>query len=195
MTGQDTIWTDPQGAGLEHLHLGKEDEGFLADAMFVGRSDDLPPFRLHLLLRLSAEWRMEAATVRLLSGSSEGPRELSFTVNGGADWRDAEGRSISELNGCYEIDLATSAFTKSLPIRRLGLAAGESAEISVAYLDVPLMRVRPVRQRYSCIAPLGPDGGLYRYEPLFRGNAHELQVDSDGLVTDYPGAFRRVYAG
>lgn len=193
MTARDIIWTDPHGAGLEHLHLSSEDEGFLADLMFVGRNDDLPPFRLHVVLRLSADWRMDAVTVRLLS-DAEGPRELSFTVNGGVDWRDAEGRAISELNGCYEIDLATSAFTKALPIRRLQLADGESAEISVAYVDAPLMRIRPVRQRYTCIEPLAPDGGVYRYEPLFRGNAHELRVDSDGLVTDYPGAFRRVFA-
>ena len=83
-----------------------------------------------------------------------------------------------------------------MPIRRLGLSAGESAEISVAYIDVPMLEPRPVRQRYHCIRPFGPDSGLYRYEALFRaGSAVEIEVDSDGLVIDYPGSFERAWAG
>ena len=82
------------------------------------------------------------------------------------------------------------------PIRRLGLAAGESAEISVGYIDAPNLEPRPVRQRYHCIQPFNPDNGIYRYEALFRaGAAVEIEVDSEGLVIDYPGGFNRVWTG
>lgn len=38
----------------------------------------------------------------------------------------------------------------------------------------------------------GCAGRLYRYEGLFQGYVGELPVDTDGLVLDYPGTFRRV---
>lgn len=195
MTARDIIWTGLDGAGLEHLRLTRDDEGLLADGMFVGRSDDLAPFRLHYLLRLTGAWELRAATLRLLTGECDGPLEMSFTVDTTGGWRDIDDAPAAELGGCHEIDFYTSAFTKSLPVRRLALTPGESAEISVAYVEVPLMRIRPVRQRYTCIEPMGADGGLYRYEPLFHGNAHDLRVDSEGLVVDYPGVFSRAWTG
>lgn len=195
MTARDIIWTSLDGAGVEHLRLIRDDEGLLADGMFVGRSDDLAPFRLHYLLRLTGAWELRAATVRLLTGETDRPRELSFTVDAAGGWRDADDESVAELGGCHEIDFPTSAFTKSLPIRRLALAPGESAEISVAYVEVPLMRIRPVRQRYTCVEPMGAETGLYRHEPLFHADTHELRVDPEGLVMDYPGLFRRAWSG
>lgn len=192
---RDVIWTGPDGAGLEHLRLISDDEGLLADGMFVGRTDDLAPFRLHYLLRLSSAWELRAITLRLLAGETDGGREVSFTLDTTGTWLNAGDAPVPELGGCHEVDFQTSAFTKTLPIRRLALSPGESAEISVAYVEVPLMRVRPVRQRYTCIEAMGAEGGLYRYEPLFHGNTHELRVDPDGLVIDYPGVFTRAWSG
>lgn len=195
MTARDIIWTGLDGPGLEHLRLTRDDDGLLADGMFVGRSDDLTPFRLHYLLRLTGAWELRAATLRLLAGETEGPRELSFTVDSAVEWRDAGDAPVPGLGGCHEVDFQTSAFTKTLPIRRLALSPGESAEISMAYVEVPLMRIRAVRQRYTCIEPTDGETGLYRYEPLFHGNAHDLRVDAEGLVTDFPGVFARAWNG
>ncbi len=58
---------------------------------------------------------------------------------------------------------------------------------------IPLDSIGPAAQRYTCLKPLGPDGGLYRYEGRFRGFSAELPVDSDGLVIDYPETFRRIW--
>lgn len=196
MTARDIIWAASDGAAIEHLRLSRDDEGLLADGLFVGRSDDLAPFRLHYLLRLTSAWELRAATVRLLPGDADAPGEVSLSVDPTAIWRDSDDTLMPELNGCHEIDISTSAFTKSLPIRRLALAPGESAEISVAHIDVPRLRVEPVRQRYTCIEPMASESkGLYRYEPLFRGSAQDLQVDADGLVIEYPGLFRRAWIG
>ena len=97
-----------------------------------------------------------------------------------------------------DIDFAATPFTNTLPIRRLGLQPGESAEVAVVYIDAPSLEVTPVRQRYTCLAS-DADGGRYRFEALPYaalpdGFMAELSVDADGLVRDYPPLFRRVWS-
>jgi len=193
MTARHVMWTDLGGPGLEHLKLTQDELGYLADGMYVGRNQETEPYRLHYEIRLDATWQMTALWLRVLDGP-EGSGELALTVDGKSNWRNGEGESIPALEGCHEVDIFATPFTNTLPIRRLGLAAGESAEISVAYIDAPTMEPRPVRQRYQCIRPFGTEPGIYRYEPLFRaGSAVEIAVDSDGLVIDYPNSFRRIW--
>lgn len=194
MSRREFIWSDLNGPGMEHLSLTESEQGFVADGFYLGRSEESPPYRLHYEIDISPAWEMRSATLRLISGPLP-VEEVSLSVDKNGTWRDANGEPLAHLSGCHEIDLFCSPFTNSLVIRRLGLARDESAEISVAYVEVPAMSIKPVRQRYTCIEPLGPDGGVYRYEPLFHGDAHDLQVDFDGVVTDYPGVFRRVFTG
>ena len=192
MSPREFIWSDLNGPGMEHLTLARDDDGYVADGLYLGRNEDSPPCRVHYVIHINPAWEMRAATVSLLSGS-QSPAGVSLSVDENCAWRDANGEPLADLAGCHEIDLFCSPFTNSLAIRRLGLARGESAEISIVYLDLPDMRLRPLRQRYSCIEPFGPDGGQYRYEALFRSQTAELSVDSDGVVTDFPGSFKRVW--
>lgn len=194
MTAQHVIWRDLDGPGLEHLKLSGDRDGYLADGMYVGSKNNAPPLRLHYEIRMDTAWQMQSLALRLIDGP-EGAGVTMLSVDDRCRWWNAEGEAMPALEGCHEVDILATPFTKSLPIRRLGLAAGESAEISVAYFDIPGLEPRLVRQRYLCIRPFGPDTGLYRYEALFRtGPPVEIEVDSDGLVTDYPGSFARAWA-
>jgi hypothetical protein len=95
------------------------------------------------------------------------------------------------LNDCIDIDISATPFTNTLPIRRLQLARGQSSEIKVVYIAVPEMELKPAMQRYTCLE-IKPYGRLYRYESLPSGYTNEFWVDTDGLIIDYPGLFRRV---
>ena len=53
-----------------------------------------------------------------------------------------------ELDGCYDIDLACTPFTNTLPIRRLPLHVGDSAELPVVTVDVETLDVRAATHRY-----------------------------------------------
>lgn len=193
MTTRHVMWTDLGGPGLEHMKLTQDEEGYLADGMYVGRNQETEPYRLHYEIRLDAAWQMAWLKLQLLDGP-DGSGELTLTVDGNSNWRDGDGTAIRALEGCHDVDIFATPFTNTLPIRRLNLSAGESAEISVAYIDAPNLEPRPVRQRYQCIQPFERENGLYRYEPLFRaGSAVDISVDSDGLVIDYPGSFRRLW--
>lgn len=66
-------------------------------------------------------------------------------------------------------------------------------------LDAPGMEHLSVierhdEQRYTCLEA-DAAGGRYRFEQVGSGFTAVLQVDADGLVDDYPGLFKRVWAG
>ena len=60
------------------------------------------------------------------------------------------------------MDISETPFTNTLPIRRLGLAPGESADVSVAYFDGSELQPWPEPQRYTCLET-NDRGGLHRY--------------------------------
>jgi len=89
-----------------------------------------------------------------------------------------------------DIDISHTPFTNTLPIHRLALTPGESADLLVAYITVPDLSVRPVQQRYTCLSHT-TSGGVYRYEGLESNFTADLLVDAQGLVVDYPGIWKR----
>ncbi len=111
--------------------------------------------------------------------------------DGEGNWTTLAGRALPELRGCIDVDISVTPFTNTLPIRRLGLAPMESAEVSVAYFEGTELQARPEPQRYTCLEK-SDGGGLYRYLSLEGEFTVDLPVDADGLVLDYPGLFKRV---
>jgi uncharacterized protein len=85
------------------------------------------------------------------------------------------------------VDLSITPFTNTLPIRRLRLSVGESADIATAYLAFPRLTISPDLQRYTRVS-----SNEYRYESLDSDFVREIVVDSNGLVITYPGLFRRI---
>ena len=92
------------------------------------------------------------------------------------------------LDGAIDVDISATPFTNTLPIRRLQLAPGDSAEIRTAYIHLPDLEIVRDPQRYTCLEPLR----RYRYESLDSDFVREIEVDADGLVVTYPGLFKRL---
>ena len=187
------MWKPWSGEGLEHLKLTQDDRGVVADGVIIG-VENSAPFRIRYAIRCDTRWRVQNLRVSSLAGDDE---ELEVFTDGKGRWITATGDTVPSLEGCSDIDISATPFTNTLPIRRLGLQAGESADLEVVYLAVPEMRVEPVQQRYTCLER-GDRGGLYRFESLdgeLAGFAANLDVDADGLVLDYPSLFRRASLG
>lgn len=117
--------------------------------------------------------------------------KVELLCDGEGNWTGPDGRVVTYLEGCGYVDIAETPFTNTLPIKRLGLGPGESADIFVAYFDGAELQPWPEPQRYACLEKDG-GGGLYRFESLDGGFTADLPVDSDGLVLDYPRLFERV---
>jgi hypothetical protein len=94
---------------------------------------------------------------------------------------------IHAVAGCLDVDLAFTPATNILPLRRLGLAVGESREVTAAWIRFPDLSVEPLPQRYTRL-----DERRVRYESRGGAFTAELEVDELGLVVRYPPLWERV---
>ena len=186
---RNVMWTPWIGPGLEHLHLVQSSEQIVADGLIIG-VEEQTPFRVRYKIRCDSQWRLRTVDLSLLD---DPPQTLHLSTDGAGAWTGGVGEVIAALNGCLDVDISSTPFTNTLPIRRLALKPGEAAALSMAYIAIPQMQVLTMEQRYTCLE-ITPDQARYRYESLSNGASSftaELPVDSDGLVLDYPELFRR----
>jgi hypothetical protein len=91
----------------------------------------------------------------------------------------------SDVMDCTDIDLNFSPSTNLLPIRRLGLAIGETAQVQAAWLRFPSFKLELLPQRYHRL-----NAHTYRYESAGGQFVAELKVNHSGFVIDYPGIWQ-----
>jgi hypothetical protein len=176
-------WQEWSGGGLQHLELSLEGSEIHARAHVIG-TDEGTLFAARYHITCDLHWRARRLDAELLGGH---PR-IVLTSDGAGHWHDQAGHALPELEGAIDVDLPITPFTNTLPIRRLGLAAGRSADLRVVYVRLTAASVTLDPQRYTCIE----ESRRYRYESLDSDFEAEIGVDEDGLVLDYPGLFRRI---
>jgi hypothetical protein len=176
--------------GLGFARLGETRAGYEAHGLEVashGGADWAVRFRVVV----GRDWRTEAAEVEVVQ--AERVRRVTFDVGADEVWR-VDGAADDALAGCLDIDIAATPFTNTLPVKRLGLAVGASADIDVVWVGVPDLAVERGRQRYTRL----PAESGHRYEYLsLSGNVgppYVLTLDDDDVVIDYERFARRVSA-
>ena len=175
------MWAPVHGAGIEHCRV----KGNVADGVVVGLRDRAP-FRARYAVEWDDGWRTRSVRVDLLDEA----KTLVLVADGDGTWRTAEGKPIAPLHGCLDVDISVTPFTNTLPVRRLDLAPLQSVELTVAYVEVPALRVGVGTQRYTCLVRRD-DGTMHRYAS---GKfAADIVLDADGLVVEYPRLFTRVW--
>ncbi|NOK63710.1 MAG: putative glycolipid-binding domain-containing protein [Chloroflexi bacterium AL-W] len=182
-------WQIPGEYGLEHLELFTDTDGMYADGFVIGIADG-NPFRLHYTVQCDPDFQLHTAQLDVHTSSKQ---SLSLTRTHTGKWTNADGQVLTDLQGCSEIDIQVSPFTNTLPIRRLALQPGQSADIQVAYIALPTLAVRAESQRYTFLDQT-TTLCRYRYEGLASGFTAEIYVDHDGLITEYPDLFTRVWS-
>lgn len=145
------------------------------------------PVNVQYELQIDNNWTIQSVLIKVESDSLF---TLFFKKDKQGNWLDANGKSLTDLNGCIDIDISLTPFTNTLPIKRLRLAEGKSEEIKVAYFNLPKPEFKPVRQRYTNLG-----NNFYKYENLESGFTAVIETDNDGIVINYPGIWHRVYPG
>jgi len=174
------VWEALQWPSVEHVAITPADDGWTADGAATAVVDGRPT-RLAYQIRVGGDGAVRTVDVR----ETVGDASLALRANGAGAWQDGDGAAIPDLDGCIDVDISITPLTNMLPIRRLGLDVGESAEILVGYIDVPTLTLRPAAQRYTRLTDR-----TYRYESgSFRA---DVTVDDAGLVIDYVRLWRRV---
>lgn len=132
-------------------------------------------------------WATASAVVQRESASADSTADLVRDRSG--RWS-IDGQERPDLDGCVDLDLESSACTNTLPVHRLRLAVGQSADASAAFVRADDLRIERLDQRYE---RLEDDGSQHRYAyraPMFDVET-VLVYDTFDLVVDYPGIAER----
>lgn len=102
------IWNkDRKSVGLEHLLLAEH----VADSVVLAFDKEHGPFRLTYRLTWDESWQLGAAELHVATECIT--RSLSLQTDGRGHWRNSDGRTIDELNGCLDIDIRPTGSTSS----------------------------------------------------------------------------------
>lgn len=132
-----------------------------------------------------AHWRTLSA---LIDGNCSG-RKIRFAIQADAagNWK-IDSIERADLNGALDIDLGFTPVTNTLPIKRLQLAIGQTANVSTAWLRFPELRFERLEQSYSRQSDY-----VYRFDTMIDNEPFSAQLDIDqyGIVTQYEGLWER----
>jgi uncharacterized protein len=137
--------------------------------------------RLHYTIDCDPKWGTRSA---LIVGEVGGHRILISLESDGAGHWTRDGAPLPDLAGAVDVDLGVTPATNTLPLRRLGLAIGESGHVRSAWLRFPELRLEPLEQTY-----LREAEHCFRYRALLDGTQFEARLETDayGLVLLYEG--------
>jgi hypothetical protein len=139
-------------------------------------------FAARYRIACDARWHVRHAEIAVA-----GDTRIVRLAREGRGWTEA-GEPLPGFADAVDLDITATPFTNTLPIRRLSLRQGESADIVVVYVAVPGLTITAAPQRYTCLR----EARRYRFESLDTGFVAEIDVDEDGLVVSYPGLFERI---
>jgi hypothetical protein len=174
-------------SGFEVAYFQAGPGGWRVDGT-TAAAEDARTWIVTYRLELDAAWLTRRA--RISARTASGSRQTVLACDAAGRWR-VDGRRAAHLDGCLDIDLESSALTNTLPVHRLELAQGASAETPAAYIRALDLSAERLEQTY---ARLPDEGGHQRYRyaaPSFDFTA-TLSYDESGLVLGYPGIAVRV---
>jgi uncharacterized protein len=139
------------------------------------------------LIQLDTAWATRSARITARTGT--GSRETLLKTDGAGHWL-VDGSNAPHLDGCMDVDLESSAMTNALPVHRMNLPVGETADAPAAYVRALDLSVERLEQVYRRVCDQDARQQYDYAAPVFGFSSH-LRYDDSGLVTDYPGIARR----
>jgi len=139
------LWRRLDYPGHDSATLVERPDGAELRGMAVFR-DEAGPAALQYLVRCNAEWQTTEATVEGWSG--ERTVRLRFRRDRSGNWtlNDMASPAVAQ---CVDLDLNFTPATNLLPLRRLALSVGQSAEVRSAWLEWPAAVLSPLVQQYT----------------------------------------------
>jgi uncharacterized protein len=185
MMQRTVIWKPVEYQGMEYLSLREVEDGFGIDSVVIAVQ---PEGAFRLDYRIQCDLGFAVRDVQLTLSNSQ---SLHLSSDGHGNWFDENRRLLPDLKGCIDVDILSTPFTNTLPIKRLAWTPGQTETLYMVYFTIPDMTIHADEQRYTCVERT-PEGGVFRFEQVATSFTVLLPVDADGLVLDYPGLFERI---
>jgi uncharacterized protein len=181
------LWRNLQLDGQDHCELRHTLEGYSLTGIIIGVFGEKQcPVKAGYEIHCDERWRTHRVHIDQAIGKES--RSLTLNVEGRGRWRQ-NGRDLSGLTECVDVDLGMTPATNTIAIRRLGLEIGQSQHLTAAWIKFPELTVQPLKQTYSRLS-----NTTYRYESS-SGFSADIVVDDLGLVVTYPGGWKRLASG
>jgi hypothetical protein len=170
------LWRPITGQGLERCEMEPTSTGFRIGGTTLITVDG-EPFEIRYSILTSPEWIV--STVGVHVQGPEGDRRLALASDRAGSWSVTE-EPVAGLDGAVDVDLAWTPAAHTVPIKRLGLEVGESAETIAVGVGFPGHDIERKTLRYERIA-------LRRYRFSTGSYESPLEVDEHELVVAQPG--------
>jgi uncharacterized protein len=179
----DVLWQRVGHTSLEHCRLSRRPGIFVLQGVLLARTES-DPQQIHYAVSCGMDWTTQAVHVTVIEGAHV--RRLQLERDQLGIWR-RDSEILSEFEGLADVDLQTTPATNTLPIRRLRLGVGDSAETDALWIRFPELRLERLPQRYTRTTEF-----LYMYESQDGAFRAELEVDAEGVVVRYGNIWKRV---
>lgn len=176
------IWQGIEYHSLENCIVEATGLGIKVRSTIIGHyQHDL--FKIDYWLLANEQWETRELQIRCQLRNEVQLLNLRYDAHGHW-WLQRE--AAPQFDQCTDVDITLTCFTNSLPIRRLSFDDQSSHQIDVIYFNVLEQTVLPVRQRYTRLATR-----QFKFENVPNDFEAVIDVDEQGLVTNYPELFKR----
>ena len=177
MRVETILWRRLDGPGHDACRLTQTDHGYRLDGTSVFHHNGTPAqFRYRVLC--DREWRTRRGLVNGWLGTASVAFSTRRTPEG--VWT-LNGVVVPGLQECVDVDFAFTPATNLSQIRRIALTVGQSADVPVAWLDVPAGTLGILRQRYERRTDT-----TYSYQAPLLDFTTLLHVRAPGFIERYP---------
>jgi len=179
------LWTIDETAGFDAAWARIDGTRLIAD----GRAAGLSPVPFWTAYSVETGEAFVTTRVRVESRWADGSATLDLR-------RDERGWTVNgeprdDLAAALDCDLGACPLTNTMPVLRHELLTRPGDhQFTMAFIEIPSLRVVPSLQRYTQVRPGRPSGAVVKY----RSGTFEsdLVFDADGFVLEYPKLGRRV---
>jgi hypothetical protein len=141
--------------------------------------DEGVPYDIRYTIVTNPQW--QPVTVGVNVSGVDNDRTLALSGDANGSWSVGDS-PVLELFGATDVDFGFSPGTNTIPIKRLGLDVGETAEITAIRVDFPQRDIEKVTQTYERLAER-----RYRYRA--GEYSADLTLNEHGLVIAYPAGW------
>ena len=176
-TSTPVLWRRLDLPGHDACRLVEQPGGWLLHGTAVCQLKDAP-VRLDYRVNCDSSWRTRTASVRGWVGVETIAIVIARATDGRWLLNDEPVRGVED---CVHVDFGFTPSTNLAQLRRAALANGETAEVPVAWLDVPPGMLTRLEQRYRRVSETS-----YDYDAPRVAYHAVLEVSPAGFVRRYP---------
>jgi uncharacterized protein len=175
------FWKSESEKSLEHFSLSKTANQYILEGVVLCTYGK--PTRVDYKITTALNWYTQSVEVSIVGTER---KNLRLEVTPSYEWI-LNGKKLEAFTGLVDIDLGITPSTNTLPIKRLNLSVGKSAELTAMWIRFPELTIEPLAQRYTRLGET-----TYHYENTDGSFSAELLLDKTGIVKSYGEIWSRV---